>query len=406
MLNLDEALEVRPADRPPPPPAAATEVMTHPPAFVGKDKRLSSRREVQIGVGILIIVLLVLSVKALSGGGEPDKARSAPPVASAPAAPPSAQPAPPPPPPVPPAPPPRRPPPPPPPAPPEPAKAPAAAAEPSALAAADPPAPANARVEEESDPAEEESAEKKPESAAKSKRAPFPVAIKSDPDGSRVTTGKHVFGTTPLTVKLRPGNSYEFTFTKAGYAPLVRRYRFDEDEAQTLRVTLKKAPEPKKPTASAVAGQGSVAAAARAAQEAGLLHEVAARARSAGLRLIQRRRSSRAVARRTCRRLTAERARLRPDARASGEAHPRPRTSTAFLPTALPRFVALPSSNRPGSFQTLASSMARSPLWRDRLLKSNLGRVWSECSVLMGCGGRTHTCGAVGDESPLRNAGA
>ena len=60
-----------------------------------------------------------------------------------------------------------------------------------------------------------------------------------------------MFGTTPLTVKLRPGNSYEFTFTKAGYAPLVRRYRFDDDEAQTLRVTLKKAPEPKKPTASA-----------------------------------------------------------------------------------------------------------------------------------------------------------
>ena len=49
MLNLDEAMEVRPSDRPPPPPAAATEVMTHPPAFVGKDKRWSSRREVQIG---------------------------------------------------------------------------------------------------------------------------------------------------------------------------------------------------------------------------------------------------------------------------------------------------------------------------------------------------------------------
>ena len=43
MLNLDEALEVRAADRPPPPPAAATEVMTHPPAFVGKDKRLDRR---------------------------------------------------------------------------------------------------------------------------------------------------------------------------------------------------------------------------------------------------------------------------------------------------------------------------------------------------------------------------
>jgi len=249
MLNLDEALEVRPADRPPPPPAAATEVMSHPPAFVGKDKRWSSRREVQFGAGILIVVLLVLSVKALSGGSEPGKTRGAPPVATTPS---PAQPAPPSPPPVAATPPPEAvaPPPAPPPAAPPPAPA---AAEPSA--AADPPAPAAGNVKEteaeERDATDEDAGDRKPESAAKSKRAPFPVMIKSEPDGSRVTTGKHVFGTTPVTVKLRPGNSYEFTFTKAGYAPLVRRYRFDEDEAQTLRVTLKKVPEPKKQTASA-----------------------------------------------------------------------------------------------------------------------------------------------------------
>jgi len=256
MLNLDEAMEVRPSDRPPPPPAAATEVMTHPPAFVGKDKRWSSRREVQIGAGILILVLLVLSVKALSGGGEPDKTRAAPPVASAPAAPPAAQPAPPPPPPAPPAQPPvaAAPAAPPPAAPPaEPAKTPAAAAEPAAVAAGDPPAPGKAKENEEVEraPDEDEVTDKKPESSAKSKRSPVQVVIKSEPDGSRVTTGKHTFGTTPLTLKLRPGNSYEFTFTKAGYAPLVRRYRFDADEAQTLRVTLKKVPEPKKPAPAA-----------------------------------------------------------------------------------------------------------------------------------------------------------
>ena len=254
MLNLDEALDVRPADRPPPPPAAATEVMTHPPAFVGKDKRWSSRREVQFGAGVLIVVLLVLSVKALSGGGEPDKTRSAPPIASAPPAPPAAQPAPPPPPPAPAAPPPAAAVAPPPPAPepappPEPAKAPAAAAEPAAVAAADPPASAKAKENEQVEraPDEDEVADTKPESSTKSRRSPFPVVIKSEPDGSRVTTGKHLFGTTPLTLKLRPGNSYEFTFSKAGYAPLVRRFRFDEDEAQTLRVTLKKSPEAKKP---------------------------------------------------------------------------------------------------------------------------------------------------------------
>jgi hypothetical protein len=68
--------------------------------------------------------------------------------------------------------------------------------------------------------------------------------IKSEPEGSQVTTGKHAFGTTPLTLKLRPGNSYEFTFTKAGYTTLSRKFRCDGTEAQTLRVALKKAPEP------------------------------------------------------------------------------------------------------------------------------------------------------------------
>jgi hypothetical protein len=75
---------------------------------------------------------------------------------------------------------------------------------------------------------------------------PYPVAIKSDPDGTRVMTGKHVFGTTPLTLKLRPGNSYEFTFAKTGYVSLSRRYRFEGEAPQTLRVTLKKVPEPPK----------------------------------------------------------------------------------------------------------------------------------------------------------------
>jgi hypothetical protein len=83
----------------------------------------------------------------------------------------------------------------------------------------------------------------------KTKRSQVPVAIKSDPEGSHVTTGHHSFGTTPLTLKLRPGNSYEFTFTKAGYTPLTRRYRFDDEEPQTLRVALKKAPPAPKPAA-------------------------------------------------------------------------------------------------------------------------------------------------------------
>jgi serine/threonine-protein kinase len=245
VLNLDEALDVRPADRPPPPPPMPTEVMTHPPAFLSKDKRWSSRREVQIAAAILILVLLVLSVKALRGGGAETTRGAPPPETTAPAA--RAAPPPPPGPPAPPA----------VTAPAEPAPPPEAAKPPEeapkaaapAVAAAD---PAPAKTDEARDPPEEEPAEEKvAEAPAKGKTVQFPVVIKSEPDGSRVTTGKHVFGTTPLTLKLRPGNSYEFTFTKAGYAPLVRRYRFDDPEAQTLRVTLKKVAETKKPAPSA-----------------------------------------------------------------------------------------------------------------------------------------------------------
>jgi hypothetical protein len=78
------------------------------------------------------------------------------------------------------------------------------------------------------------------------------VLIKSEPEGSHVATGRHQFGTTPLTLRLRPGNSYDLTFTRPGYAPVTRHYRPDGQGAQTFRVSLKKLPEPKKPPASVV----------------------------------------------------------------------------------------------------------------------------------------------------------
>ena len=52
-----------------------------------------------------------------------------------------------------------------------------------------------------------------------------------------------MFGTTPLTLKLRPGNSYDLTFTRAGYATVTRHYKFDGHGPQILRVSLKKIPE-------------------------------------------------------------------------------------------------------------------------------------------------------------------
>jgi serine/threonine-protein kinase len=250
VLNLDDAEEVRPRtrarakDRPPPPPAAATEVMTHPPQFAPQDRRWSERRGVRAGGAVLIAVLLVLAVRAMSGGKKPEPAPPAPGVATT----------------TPPA---ETPPPAVPPAPPAPAAAPAPGPTPAPTAAAPTPAPEkvaaapqpaaatppdkadDGNAQPSGDPAADENDDSsKAEPAAKAKRPQVAVVIKSEPEGSQVTTGKHTFGTTPLTLKLRPGNSYDFTFTKAGYTTLSRKFRFDGTEPQTLRVALKKAPEP------------------------------------------------------------------------------------------------------------------------------------------------------------------
>jgi hypothetical protein len=243
VLNLEDAVEVKRGGGRPPPPPAATEVMQHPPPFVSKDRPWNKRREVQIAAAGGLVVLLVLAVKPLVRGD-----RHTPPVAAAttPASAPPPTAAPP------------SPPPPAPqaaaqPAPTAPAPTPPPADEPRAPPPSNPDPPADKRAENDQKPAEpaEAPAEDEGGANAKEKRPQFPVLIKSDPTGTRVSTGRHVFGTTPLTLKLRPGNSYELTFNKAGYAPLSRRYHFDEREPQTLRVTLKKTPEPHKAAAPA-----------------------------------------------------------------------------------------------------------------------------------------------------------
>jgi serine/threonine-protein kinase len=263
VLNLDDAVEIRSRDRPPPPPMGATDVMTHPPQFLGQDRRWMERREVRIGGAVVILVLLVLLIKGMTGDRKHERTQATPAAVATsedkPAVAPTPAPAPPPPSPAPP------------PAaeapavPEPPAVAPPAAeaaptpAEPVKVAAAEPAAEAPGSDKAKDDKAKDDKPAPEERPAAdssseptgtKAKRVQYPVVIKSDPAGSRVATGKHVFGTTPLTIRLRPGNSYEFTFTKAGYTPLSRKYRFDGDEPQTLRVTLKKVPEPpRKPPA-------------------------------------------------------------------------------------------------------------------------------------------------------------
>jgi serine/threonine protein kinase len=264
VLNLEDAVEMKPSSgRRPPPMPAPTEAMKHPPKFVNRDRPWHQRREVRIVGAVALLLLFGIAVRATTGRHTPPAAT--PPAAEAP------PPAPPPPVPAPVA--PTVSPPPTPPAaePPKPRASepsnPATGSAPApVVAAAEPPAPADkppgapaaglAKVGDETAPAEAPEPEtEKTDKAAKTKRTPVPITLKSDPEGSHVATGHHGFGTTPLTLKLRPGNSYEFTFTKAGYAPLTRRYHLDGAEPQILRVTLKKAPPPPKPAAPAPAAK-------------------------------------------------------------------------------------------------------------------------------------------------------
>jgi len=82
-------------------------------------------------------------------------------------------------------------------------------------------------------------------STSKPKPQPLSILVKSEPEGSHVTSGHQSFGTTPVTLRLHPGSNYDLTFTKAGYAPVVRHYRADAHGLPMLRVALKKAPERK-----------------------------------------------------------------------------------------------------------------------------------------------------------------
>jgi serine/threonine-protein kinase len=260
ILNIEDAVEMKPSDRRPP-PVPATEVMSRPPSFANRDRPWHRRREVRIGAGIALLLLFGIAVRATTGGRP---SRPTAPTASAPATPP------------PPAPPPPAPAASPPPAseaaPPSPPTAPTVEtatppASPVVAAAEKPPAkPVDEAPVEEPPPPEkaaekaaEKDADKDETKDAKAKRPPVPVVIKADPEGTHVATGRHEFGTTPLTLKLRPGNSYDFTFTKAGYTPVSRRYRFDGTEPQTLRVSLKKAPPPAKPAAPPPAAKPAAA---------------------------------------------------------------------------------------------------------------------------------------------------
>jgi serine/threonine-protein kinase len=85
---------------------------------------------------------------------------------------------------------------------------------------------------------------------ASAKRPPqISVAVKTDPDGSQVSTRHRTYGVTPISLKLRPG-SYELTFTKAGYLPTTKTVLV-ASSTRSIHVSLKRAPAPPKPAPAA-----------------------------------------------------------------------------------------------------------------------------------------------------------
>jgi hypothetical protein len=283
VLDLGDAIEVTSGSPPPRPnqpkspsaPNAApypnagpTEVMAHPPDMSVPGETAAAepiesvlpwyRRRVGVVVGAvgLVVVLIIIAKQLTTARGRAPE----PVAATAPAEPPKAAP------------------------PPAPsvAEAPPPVPEPAKIAIADPaPSTEKAKDEEPKDekspdkakqkkakrddgeglvaekgarPAKEEDpteADEPPAKAHKVSPSVVSVTFKTDPEGARVATKNHVYGTTPQPAKLSPGTSYELTFTKVGYAPASKKYVAPSARSpQTLRVSLKKLPEPKKAAAT------------------------------------------------------------------------------------------------------------------------------------------------------------
>ncbi len=72
------------------------------------------------------------------------------------------------------------------------------------------------------------------------------VYVVSTPEGAVVSLGKRVFGRAPLNLRFRPGITFELKFVKKGYLPATRRFVVKDRKNQSVKVVLKKKPEPKK----------------------------------------------------------------------------------------------------------------------------------------------------------------
>ncbi len=72
------------------------------------------------------------------------------------------------------------------------------------------------------------------------------VHIDSRPTGAVIKLKDRVFGRSPLNLRFRPGIKYELTFVKKGYQSTSKRFTATGKKNQSIKVVLKKKPEPRR----------------------------------------------------------------------------------------------------------------------------------------------------------------
>jgi serine/threonine protein kinase len=75
---------------------------------------------------------------------------------------------------------------------------------------------------------------------------PVSVRVVSSPEGAVISVGKRVFGRAPMNLRFRPGITFEVGFVKRGYLPAKKSVTVANRKNQTVKVSLKKKPAPKK----------------------------------------------------------------------------------------------------------------------------------------------------------------
>ena len=68
------------------------------------------------------------------------------------------------------------------------------------------------------------------------------VLLSSNPPGAQVSTARHQFGATPVSIRLKVGASYALVFTREGYHPVTKHFRVTKLPDQEVVAVLRRDP--------------------------------------------------------------------------------------------------------------------------------------------------------------------